>query len=209
MGKKPKRVLAPQVQYARWGAIDPRAVVRLKTPEIVRGKFHIRTITDADMIKRYAGFKIVSVGIESTKEPPMPSGPFMSVTHSSEHYTSFNMVRISHKDGHIVIDMHWHPSHGRLVTVRGFSNVVTTPEEMSIITTALSFDKEEQRRGAPPKVDRAAIISAITKQGEKATQESVAAAAGLASRTLRDWLYFNEGATWRLLKREVLGGELR
>jgi hypothetical protein len=211
-GIKPKRNI-PRAKYARWGVIDPRAIVSLKTPEIVRGKYRIRTVTDDDMIKRYAGFKVQIIGVESRTEPPIPSGPFLSRRGVEDeqgkrgNFISFDAARITHKDSPITIDIHWHPSHKRLVTVRGFSKVVTTPDELAVITTALSFDKKEKRRGAPPKVNRAAVIAAIREQGEKATQKSVAAATGMTPHTLRDWLYFSEGATWPLLKREVISGE--
>jgi len=97
-GKKPKRNV-PHVQYARWGVIDPRAVVTLKSPEIVRGKFRIRTITDVDMIKRYAGFKVQIIGIEARDKPPVPWGrsSTSAPTHAAaRRFTSAMTPRESH-----------------------------------------------------------------------------------------------------------------
>ncbi len=186
-----------QAKIARWGATDPRVVVSLKTPGIIRGRYHINIVTDADMIKRYAGFKVEVIGIECRTEPPAPSGPFLTrmwtVGDSGKpsNFISFNATRTTHKDSPIIVDTHWHQTHGRRVLMRGFSEPVTTPEELAIITTALSFDKQEKKRGAPPKVDRVAVIEAIRAQGKRATQKSVAAAISAAPRTLRDWLYVN------------------
>lgn len=206
------KVTPPAASIARWGAFDPRETVALKTPGVVRGELRIKTVTGADMIKRFAGFTVQIVGVESPGEPPMPAGVFFSRTWTEDeegrrvNFISYDAARITHAESPVVVDVHWHPSHGRLVTLRGFSKVATTAEELSIITTALGFDIKKKKRGAPPKVDRDAIIRAIRAQGEGATQKSVAEAAGIAPRTLRDWLYFREGSTWESLKREVAGG---
>ncbi|MBA3804090.1 MAG: hypothetical protein H0X14_00015 [Acidobacteria bacterium] len=208
------KIVTPAMSVMRWGIIDPRESVSLKTPGVIRGKLRIKIVTDADMINRYAGFKVEIIGEESGVELPTPVGTFFSRTWTEDvkgkrqNFISFNAARITHKDSPVIVDIHWHPSHGRLVTLRGFSKVAVTPEELSIISTALGFDNKTSTRGAPPKVDRDAIIRAIRAQGEKATQKSVAAATGLATRTLRDWLYFREGSTWENLKRELTGGEL-
>jgi hypothetical protein len=208
----PKVKIVPMrnVKYARWGGNDPRGAVELKTLEIIRGKYRVRTITDADMIARYAGFQMQVIGVESRTEPPMPSGVFMGRRSEKKDgkplYVLFDAVRITHKDSPIVVDSHWHPSHGRKVSVRGFGRVAPTAEELGVVTTALSFDTKAKKRGAPPKVDRDVVIEAIRTQGEKATQKSIASATGIAHTTLRDWLYFREGTTWLNLKREIVEG---
>jgi hypothetical protein len=213
---EPERIksVTPRAKIARWGGIDPRTSVLLKTPGILRGTLHIKNVTDEDMIKRYAGFKVQIIGVESSAEPPMPVGVFFSRTWTEDeegkrgNFISFDAARVTHKDSPVIVDSHWHPSHGRLVTLRGFTKVATTPEELAVATVALGFDTKESRRGAPPKVDRETIIRAMRAQGERATQKSIAEAAGIATRTLRDWLYFRECSTWENLKREVAGGEV-
>jgi hypothetical protein len=194
-------------RLAQWGAIDPRVVVRLKTPEIVHGKYHIKTITDADMTPRYAGFQVQIIGVQSRTEPPAPLGPFFSRSQGERDgkpfYISFNAARITHKDSPIIVDTHWHPDHGRLVAVRGFAKIVTTPEEMAIISTALRFDIKRQH-GAPPKIDLKELVRVIRAQGTEAVQKDVAAAIGVSTRTIREWLYFQAGMTWESFKGTVL-----
>jgi hypothetical protein len=198
-------------QFARWGGgDDPRVSVLLETPEIIRGKLRIRTITGADLVERYAKFQVRVIGVESRSEPPLPSGVFfgrrLEQKAGKPLYISFDAARITHRDSPIIVDSHWHPSHGRIVTVRGFERVAATAEELGIITTALSFDTKQKRRGAPPKIDQDVLFEVIRAQGEKATQKSVAAVTGIAVGTLRDWLYFRAGTTWENLKREVAKG---
>jgi hypothetical protein len=151
------------------------------------------------------------IGVESRSEPPMPSGVFMGRRSEEREgkplYVSYDATRITHKDSPIIVDAHWHASHGRILTIRGFGRVAATVEEAAIINTALSFDTKPKRRGAPPKVDREVVYEAIRAQGKKATQKSVATATGIADRTLRDWLYFREGRTWVNLKREIIEGQ--
>jgi len=206
------KIIVPNKQVIRWGATDPREVVTLKTPEVIRGKIHVRTITDADMVARFAGFKIQVIGVESPIEPPLPSGVFFGRYSTQEKkswlYVSYHAARITHQDSPIFVDSHWHPSHGRIVTVRGFGRVSATTEEKAIINTALGFDTKPKRRGAPPKVADEAVLKAIREQGEKATQKSVAASAGVAPRTLQNWLYFRAGMNWDYLKEGVLSGRV-
>jgi hypothetical protein len=129
--RKPKTIKLPKnVIHDGFGsrfAIDPRQVVTLKSPEIKRGKYHIRTVIDADMTPAYAGFKIEIIGIESKTKPLMPSGAFFSMTHKGEgkdaEYVSYNAARITHRDSNIVIESHWTPEHGRIVTLRGFERI--------------------------------------------------------------------------------------
>lgn len=200
-----------KIKIAQWGIDDPADKVTLKTPEAIRGKIRVRTITDADMVARFAGFQIQVIAVETRTEPPMPSGVFLGrlsrQTTKGWFYYSFNAARITHKDSAIIIDSHWHPSHGRILTMRGFGRVAATAEERKIIDLALSFDTKPKRRGAPPKVDTEVVIKAIREQGEKATQKSVAAATGIARNTLQNWLYFRACMTWDLLKRKVMEGE--
>jgi hypothetical protein len=195
------------VRSHRWGAVDPRLVVRLKTPEIRYGKYHIKTITDADMTERYAGFKVEIIGVESRTEKPIPSGAFFSRVRDEKNgkpfFVSFEAARITYKDSPVIIDVHWSPDHGRIVTVRGFSKTITTPEEMAILSTALRFDIK-QLHGAPPKIDPKELERAIRTQGARATQKSVSDVIGAAPRTLRDWLYFQVGTTWEDFKEETL-----
>lgn len=212
-GKKPIRRM-PRAQYARWGVIDRRVVVSLKTLKVIRGKIHVITITDADMVKQYSGFRVQVIGTEWETEPPHPSGAFFTRTWTEHEgkpteFILYNAARITREGSGIVVDSHWHPSHGRKVTLRGFSQTVTTREELSVITTALSFDKKMSTRGAPLKVlkvNEEAVVNALRAQGEAATQKSVAEAAGVSVNTFRDWLYFSFGGTWYALKKDVLGG---
>jgi hypothetical protein len=170
-------------------AIDLETVIFLTSPEIKRGKFYIRTITDKDMVRHYAGFKIESIGVETAKEPLSPRGPFMSVQHrqSEKRDIIFNATRITHKDSSLIIDIHWTPEHKRIVTLRGFSplGVATTPEELTIINAALKFYRVEMRGGA--KINRESLKAAFAKHGKDAPPKIVADELGVTVSALRKW----------------------
>ncbi len=191
--RRPKTIKLPKnVIHDGFGSrfgIDPSKVVRLKSPGIRRGKFHIRTVTDADMTPAYDGFKIEIIGIESKTRPPMPSGAFFSVTTTGEgkdaSYVSYNAARITHRDSNIVIESHWTPEHGRIVTLRGFESVSTNPQELSIINTALKFYRREPRGGA--KITEDMFRVALAKSGKDAKQKEVATALRITERGLEKW----------------------
>ena len=201
-----------QKGLARWGVIDPRVAVTLK--EKVRGRYRIRTVTETDMIKRYAGFTIQVIGANvGERKPPTPSGPLLGLYRdhdtpfsTKQVYFSFEAARVTRADFALRVDYHWHPSHGRLVTMRGFSERTPTKGELEFIDAALGLDVAGKKRGAPRKVDPEAIVRAVREQGEAATQKSVAEATGTPPRTLRDWLYFDFGGTWATFKAEVIEG---
>jgi hypothetical protein len=190
------------------GVIDRRKVVTLKTPGVHYGKYIIKTVTDKDMIARYAGFIVKIIGVKCKTEPPVPSGPFLSRTWTVEgngkgsNYVSFNATRITHQDSPIVIDIHWTPEHGRVVTVRGFSSYQSQPEELAIINRAFEFYRAEKRGGA--KIDRENLMRAVREQGDKVTQKAVADELGVTTRAIRDQLA-RLGATWDELKQESTG----
>lgn len=204
-----KIVRTKHPKIARWGAIDPRFVVTLRTPEVMRGDYRVRTITDADMIRRYAGYKIEVVGeAVGEQKPASPSGPFLGLDRDTiggkQVYLAFNASRITRAGVALTLEYHWHASHGRRATIKGFAERLPTKGEMDFLNAAFGLDVPGKRRGAPPKVDREAVVRAVREQGDAATQKSVAEATGTAPRTLRDWLYFREGASWAMLKREIL-----
>lgn len=188
--RKPKTIKPPKgaTNFMSFPT-DPRQAVTLKSPEIKRGKYHIRTVIDADMTPAYAGFKIEIIGIESKTKPPMPSGAFFSITHKGEgkdaEYVSYNAARITHRDSNIVIESHWTPEHGRIVTLRGFESVSTNPQELSIINTALKFYRREPRGGA--KITEDMFRVTLAKTGKDAKQKEVANALGVSERGLEKW----------------------
>lgn len=201
-GRKPKTIKPPKgVTNFMSFPIDTRQVVTLKSPEIKRGKYHIRTVTDADMTPAYDGFKIEIIGIESKIKPPMPSGAFFSVTTTGEgkdaSYVSYNAARITHRDSNIVIESHWTPEHGRIVTLRGFESVSTNPQELSIINTALKFYRREPRGGA--KITEDMFRVALAKIGKDAKQKEVATALGITERGLERWRSRRGISSWQQL----------
>lgn len=188
--RKPKTIKLPKgVTNFMSFPIDPRQVVTLKSPEIKRGKYHIRTVIDADMTPVYAGFKIEIIGVESKTKPPMPSGAFFSVTHKGEgkdaEYVSYNAARITHRDSNVVIESHWTPEHGRIVTLRGFESVSTNPKELSIINTALKFYRTETRGGI--KITEEKVKKAIVTLGKEATVKRVADFLNITEQGLHKW----------------------
>ncbi len=189
--KKPKPMrgvtLVAHDGYGSEYGIDPETVVILTSPEIKRGKYHIRTIADKDMVHHYAGFKIESIGVESTQKTPMPRGPFMSARSSEKHYISFNATRITHKDSDLIIDIHWTPEHERIVTLKGFSplGVAATPKELEIINTAMKFYRIETRGGV--KINRDSLKAAFAKHGKDAPQKTIADELDVTVSALRKW----------------------
>lgn len=208
--RAPRRIVRTKhPKISRWGAIDPRFVVTLRTPEVARGDYRIRTITDEDMIRRYAGYKIEVVGeVVGEQKPANPSGPFLGLDRDAvsreKVYVAFNAARVTRKGEALSLEYHWHASHGRRVAIKGFAERLPTKQELEFLNAAFGLDAPGKQRGAPPKVDREAVVRAVRKLGGAATQKSVAEATGTAPRTLRDWLYFQEGASWAMLKREIL-----
>jgi hypothetical protein len=188
-------------------AVDPRFVVHLGTPEIKRGKYLVKTVTDAHLTPRYAGFQVQIVGVESRTELPSPSGAFLSRKWTEgengkpENFVYYFAARITHKDSTLKIDVHSHEDHGRMVTVHGFASHQNTPKELEIIGKAFEFYRQETRGGA--KIDEAKLRRTIRERGERATQKEIAEVFGVTVSAIRDQLR-RRGTSWDVLKDDVL-----
>jgi hypothetical protein len=214
-GKRFKRHKHPKgvSNYIVGLAPDPRFVVTLSKPEIARGKYRIKTVTDEHFIPRYAGFKVEIVGLDSKKEMPKPSGAFLSYQWTEgeggkpEKFVYYFASRITHKGSTLKIDVHSHPSHGRLVTVHGFDGNQNSPEELEIIGKAFEFYKRETRGGTKtqPVIDWAELRRAIQFRGEGATQAQIAGDLGITPRTLQRQILVSELKGWDAAKRHFLG----
>jgi hypothetical protein len=205
--KKPKpmrgvKLIAHDGYGSEYGK-DLETVVILTSPEIKRGKYHIRSVTDKDMLRHYAGFKIENIGVESTQKPQRPRGPFMSVKHSGKHHVSFNATRITHKDSDLIIDFHWMPEHGKIVTLRGFSplGVAATPKELEIINIALKFYRVETRGGI--KINRDSLKAAFAKHGKDAPQKTIADELDVTVSALRKWRERAGVGSWKFVSQIV------
>jgi hypothetical protein len=211
-GKKFKKHRPPKgvSNYIIGLAPDPRFVVTLNNPEIRRGEYRIKTVTDEYFITRYAGFKVEIIGLDSDKELPKPSGAFLSYQWTEgeggkpEKFIYYFAARITHKDSALKIDLHSHLSHGRLITVHGFSSHQNRPEELAIIERAFEFYRLETRGGGT-KIDEEALRRAIRKRGEGATQKEIAADLQIVPRSLRRWIEDSELKGWDAAKRYYLG----
>ncbi len=177
---------------------NQQEIIELHAPAIERGNYRIRTITDKDLKPEYAGFKIEMVGLMMTKEPPVPRGAFLSRGREGRNnkplYIYYNAARITHQDSALIIEHHWAPEHERVVRMKGFERVATTPAELEIINTALKFYQGETR-GAP-KLDDNMLSKAVKKFGDKATQVLVAAELNVDTSTLRRWMYKRGIESW-------------
>jgi hypothetical protein len=210
-GKKFKKHKTPKgvSNYIVGLAPDPRFVVTLSRPEVMRGKYRIQTVTDEHFIPRYAGFKVEIVGIDSKREMPKPSGAFLHYTWTEgengkpEKLVYYFAARITHKDSTLKIDVHSHPSHGRLVTVHGFAGHQNTPEELEIIGKAFEFYRRETRGGV--KMDEEELRRAIQARGEGATQAQIAKDLGITARSLQRHILASELKGWDAAKRYYLG----
>jgi hypothetical protein len=210
-GKKFRKHTPPRgvTNYVVGLAPDPRFVVTLSKPEIGRGKYRIKTVTDEHFIPRYAGFKVEIVGLDSKKELPKPSGAFLSYQWTEnedgkpEKFVYYFASRITHKDSTLKIDVHSHPSHGRLVAVHGFAGHQNTPEELDIIGKAFEFYRRETRGGA--KINLEELRRVIQSRGEGVTQSQVAEDLGITARSLQRHILASELKGWNAAKRYYLG----
>jgi hypothetical protein len=211
-GKKFKKHRPPKgvTSYVFGLAPDPRFVVTLDTPEIKRGKYRIKTVTDNHFIPRYAGFKVEIVGLDSTEEMPKPSGAFLSYTWTEgddgkpEKFVYYFAARITHRNSALKIDVHSHPTHGRLVTVHGFAGHQNTPEELEIIGKAFEFYRRETRGGGE-RFDEEALKQAIQKHGIDATQVQIAKELCVTPRLLQRHILARGLKGWDAAKRYYLG----
>ncbi|MDT7807311.1 MAG: hypothetical protein QOJ70_1124 [Acidobacteriota bacterium] len=165
-----------------------------------RGDFWLITYTGDEFAERLKDFTAYMIGQEVETKPSQAPGPFLAssmdrLKHGAAwRYGLYFAVRITHPQTKIAVDLHWWPTHERMVTLRDVPDEGATPRDLRLVAEALKFVRVETR-GRPGGFAEIELIKAIQEQGEQVTQRGVAKALGTSDRTIREWLT-QQGKTW-------------
>jgi hypothetical protein len=188
---------------------------RIERRDAEDGRFFFVTYyTDKDFIDRLKGFSVILIGheVEGNFRPYFEPGPFFfSGLHNDQtqrrwiHYLHY-AARVSHKNSAVTIDIHWWPSHDRIVTTRSIPSGGASANDMKFITETFKLLRAETRGGGQ-KIEEVELIEAVQKFGKEATQVKVAKELGVSTVTLKRWTA-QKRKRWHELKSEYLQTEL-
>ena len=201
---------ADEVERWRRNRIKPMSLVPVY--EIARGKYKLIELSGQQLIQPLEKFKLQLIGVDLVEKPPVPP-PFSFFTvmpldwidNKPTRWRIYYACRITREASSVEVLAHWWPSHGLLTSIQGFYPAPNSNEGLDKVMNALEFFQVETR-GAP-KIVEADLIKALKKQGQNATQKSIAKALQTSDRTLRDWLS-RKGKSWQEIKTESTNAQI-
>lgn len=176
--------------------------------EELRGEWHVITYQSKELALRLAGFTVQMIGKDklgnarmnapdpffiSGFQRPDDGGPFILRT--------FFAFRASHKGSSVLIDVHWWPSHDRVVTLRGIPESGASSQDLKAVNEILKLLRKETRGGGT-KIEKIKVLDTIQQLGDNATQEKVAHRLGVSLRGLQKWIRKQAGS-WAAIKDEA------
>ncbi len=182
-------------------AYKGQPVRMLREKAIRRGAFTIQTVTDKDLAKRYAGFQVEIIGMDTDYDPPSPSGPFFHRTfgtrfkddglQTESFYKIHNACRITKKGSKMTVDVHWWPDHDFFFTIIGFDPAA----DFDSLALLQKLFKPETRGGVKVTEDRVRHI--VSSLGPEATQIAAAQALNVSESALEYWRRKRGIKTWQ------------
>ncbi len=178
----------------------------------------IRTVLDdAHFEPRWQGFAVEVFGYQAMGDPPGmaeltaqgyygPPSPFFfsevftveapdDEDESLHGHRTFYAARITHKDSDLSLLVHWWPTHGRLVELRGTLPRAGVRETLAAMYTALEFFQRETRGNAKLNDDR--VKGVLHELGPDTTQVAAAEALNVSERALEKWRARRGLSTWQ------------
>jgi hypothetical protein len=209
-------IRASSIRVGPYWRVDPRYPLGINATQIENsyGKYRIRTITEKNLNEQYAGFTTYLLGVRAQHTWADRPGPFFHQTTSTPdgrpedgrwRWILFFAFRMRHKKCDVLIDVHWWPSHNRIVTMRNIPNEGLQPNDVRSINSALKLLRKETRGG--PKIEMVKVIGVIQKLGLGATQADVALKLKVSRYGFQKWLSKQE-MSWDELKKYALEAQL-
>lgn len=181
-------------------------VVTLKEKAVTRGAYKIITITGDDLIDQWSDFRIEILGVKFSKEPPLPP-PDQFFGESKESYYShttqrhlwwlYNILRITHSNSDVAIDVHWWPEHGRIVTIQDLPPAGPTNTELEIINEAVKLFRVETRGRGGVKITEERMKELLADAVPSISQKDVAMMLGVTEQGLGKWRSRQGMSSWR------------
>ena len=195
----------PRVRNIWRSAPDSYGLINLKKKEVTRADFKIITITGDDLAEAWSDLTIELLGVKFLEEPPYPP-PDQFFKMSGESYYDgesagrhtwylYNIYRISNKKINLVIDVHWWPDHGRVVTIQDFDPAGASVADIQMINDALKLFRVETRGGVKITEDR--IRDLVAECGGNVSQKNAAMYLNVTESGLERWRARRGLATWQ------------
>jgi hypothetical protein len=171
---------------------------------------HRRVFLPADKFaSRLRLFSVEMIGLEFELREARPTPPppmlFAAVQNDWRTGTAktprvgssvvFAASVIAHSSG-LVLAVHWWPTHGRLVELRGPLSEDDPNADVEIIRKAFGFFLRETR-GISERITEEQIKKALTKLGPYATQKEVAKTLKVSENGLEKWRARRNISSWR------------
>jgi hypothetical protein len=208
IGKKEVAALRAVRNNIWRSASDIYGLINLKKKEVTRGDFKIITITGDDLAEAWSSLTIEILGVKFLQEPPYPPpdqffkrGGESSYDVASEDTTGlhtwylYNIYRITHRDINLVIDVHWWPDHGRVVTIQDFDPAGTSIADIQMINDALKLFRIETRGGV--KITEERIRQFFAKSGAATSQKDAARTLNVTENGLEKWRARRGMSNWQ------------
>jgi len=176
------------------------SVRTLRERGTLRGDFTVQPITDKDLARRFAGFRIELVGRRVDYDPPSPPGQFfhkdVAMTFGGAEpdisCQIFDGCRVTKKGSAITVDVHWWPDHGLKLIPSGLE----TLRDHDTLDKALRLFRPETR-GAQPKITDEKVQKTLAMLGAGATQGAAAKALKVSQTALEQWRRRQGIKTWQ------------
>jgi hypothetical protein len=108
------------------------------------------------------------------------------------------VCRISHIENDISVILHWWPTHGRVLEIRGSLSPEEINANIDVAKEALDFFRTETR--GDPKITNAQVAKTIKKLGTDATLTSVAKEMSVTRQALQFWARRGGMKSWEQVK---------
>jgi hypothetical protein len=196
----------PRVRNIWRAAPDASNLIKLKEKEVIRGDYRIITVTGHDLAEQLDDFTIEILGVRFIEEPPFPPPDQFFKQGGEVHYDHhaktekqfwflYNIYRVTHSKTDLVVDVHWWPEHGRIVTIQDFSAAGASATEIQVINETLKLFRIETRGGI--KITEERIRQVLAGSGPNLMQKDAARWLDVTENGLEKWRARRGISTWQ------------